>query len=81
MINLWNAWHGCHKISAGCQNCYMFRRDGIKGTELNIAILVTLKYQRDGVNYCDKRDTVLIAIIEPRFFGIKNQRLPKKSLS
>ena len=27
MINLWNAWHGCHKISAGCKNCYMFRRD------------------------------------------------------
>ena len=27
MINLWNAWHGCYKISTGCQNCYMFRRD------------------------------------------------------
>ena len=21
----WNPWQGCHKISAGCQNCYMFR--------------------------------------------------------
>lgn len=24
---LWNPWHGCHKISAGCQNCYVFRMD------------------------------------------------------
>lgn len=33
MINLWNAWHGCHKISAGCQNCYMFRRDAKYGKD------------------------------------------------
>ena len=24
----WNPWHGCHKISEGCQNCYVYRRDG-----------------------------------------------------
>ena len=23
----WNPWHGCHKISAGCQNCYVYRQD------------------------------------------------------
>ncbi len=23
----WNPWHGCHKISEGCENCYMFRQD------------------------------------------------------
>lgn len=23
----WNLWHGCKKISPGCANCYMFRRD------------------------------------------------------
>ena len=21
----WNPWQGCHKVSAGCANCYMFR--------------------------------------------------------
>jgi protein gp37 len=21
----WNPWRGCHKVSAGCLNCYMFR--------------------------------------------------------
>lgn len=24
---VWNPWHGCHKISSGCKNCYMFRGD------------------------------------------------------
>lgn len=23
----WNPWHGCHKISPGCQNCYVYRTD------------------------------------------------------
>jgi len=21
----WNPWQGCHKVSAGCKNCYMYR--------------------------------------------------------
>lgn len=23
----WNPWHGCIKISEGCRNCYVYRRD------------------------------------------------------
>ncbi len=23
----WNPWHGCHKISPGCANCYVYRHD------------------------------------------------------
>lgn len=23
----WNPWHGCKKISTGCKNCYVYRRD------------------------------------------------------
>lgn len=23
--NTWNPWQGCHKVSPGCANCYMFR--------------------------------------------------------
>lgn len=23
----WNLWHGCHKISDGCKNCYVYRMD------------------------------------------------------
>lgn len=25
---IWNPWHGCHKISEGCQHCYMYFLDG-----------------------------------------------------
>lgn len=24
---VWNLWHGCQKISAGCENCYVYRID------------------------------------------------------
>ncbi len=24
---LWNPWHGCTKVSPGCKNCYVYRRD------------------------------------------------------
>lgn len=24
---MWNPWHGCRKISEGCQNCYMYEQD------------------------------------------------------
>lgn len=27
MEYIWNPWHGCHKISSGCLNCYVYRRD------------------------------------------------------
>ena len=27
MNDTWNPWHGCRKISAGCKNCYVYRRD------------------------------------------------------
>lgn len=33
---MWNPWHGCHKISEGCQNCYMFAFDSKRGINSNI---------------------------------------------
>lgn len=29
----WNPWHGCRKISAGCQNCYVYRGDCARGLD------------------------------------------------
>ncbi len=29
MKNGWNLWHGCHKISEGCANCYVYRLDAL----------------------------------------------------
>lgn len=32
MPPMWNPWHGCHKISAGCKHCYVYREDAAFGT-------------------------------------------------
>lgn len=32
MPPMWNPWHGCHKISAGCRHCYVYREDAAFGT-------------------------------------------------
>jgi protein gp37 len=29
----WNPWHGCHRVSEGCRNCFMFAGDGKRGVE------------------------------------------------
>ena len=29
----WNLWHGCTKVSWGCQHCYMYRRDESVGRD------------------------------------------------
>ena len=35
-MDIWNPWHGCHKISAGCRNCYMYRRDAEFGKDSSV---------------------------------------------
>lgn len=32
----WNPWHGCHKISPGCKNCYMFTDKKRYGQDPNV---------------------------------------------
>ena len=32
----WNLWHGCTKISPGCMNCYMYRRDEEFGKDASV---------------------------------------------
>ena len=34
---MWNPWHGCHKISAGCRHCYVYREDAAFGTTVPTA--------------------------------------------
>lgn len=29
----WNPWHGCHKLSPGCANCYIYRGDSRRGLD------------------------------------------------
>jgi len=49
----WNPWHGCHKISEGCQNCYMFEQDASYGVSSKPRIVKTkfdlpIAHKRDG---------------------------------
>ena len=32
----WNPWHGCHKTSAGCAHCYVYRMDGKHGKDASL---------------------------------------------
>jgi len=32
----WNPWHGCHKISSGCKNCYVYRGDKKHGKDSSL---------------------------------------------
>lgn len=51
---LWNPWHGCHKYSAGCANCYVFYLDKQRDRDANIITRsktnfnLPLKKTRDG---------------------------------
>jgi len=47
----WNPWHGCHRVSEGCRNCYVFRIDGKHGKDservsLNADFLLPLRESR-----------------------------------
>ena len=33
---MWNPWHGCHKCSPGCKNCYVFFLDKIRDKDSNV---------------------------------------------
>ena len=49
----WNPWHGCRKISAGCQNCYVYRMDAkyekdASAITKTAAFNLPLKKSRDG---------------------------------
>lgn len=53
MSRIWNPWHGCHRVSEGCANCYVFRIDGGHGhnaeeVRVNSDFLLPLRHGRDG---------------------------------
>lgn len=33
---VWNPWHGCKKISAGCDNCYVYEKDAMYGKNASV---------------------------------------------
>lgn len=49
----WNPWHGCHKCSAGCENCYMYALDKFRGLPEDVSCTVKRTQKFD---YPLKRD-------------------------
>lgn len=54
MHDIWNPWHGCKKISEGCQHCYMYFLDSKRGMDgrkvfrTQSGFTYPLKRDRDG---------------------------------
>ena len=35
-MDMWNPWHGCHKCSPGCKNCYVFYLDSMRDKDASV---------------------------------------------
>lgn len=35
---MWNPWHGCHKCSPGCLNCYVYHQDAFRDKNSNVVV-------------------------------------------
>ncbi len=47
---IWNPWHGCRKVSEGCEHCYMYfldRKRGIDTSKVSRTLNFNLPLQRD----------------------------------
>ena len=51
MHDIWNPWHGCKKCSEGCENCYMYALDKMRGMDGSL-----IYKTKSGFNYPLKRD-------------------------
>ena len=70
----WNLWHGCHKISPGCLNCYVYRIDGAHGRTDSFMVRKTadftlpLKKNRQGGYRLKAEDGVVFTCMTSDFF-------------
>ena len=65
---MYNPWHGCHKYSEGCRNCYMFYFDSKRGIDSNIitktqSFYMPLQKDKKG-NYKGKSGVEIILNVE-----------------
>ena len=68
----YNCWHGCHKKSEGCLNCYVYRRDESIGKDSNIVYKtqsfdLPIRKNRDG-SYKFKANTSFDMCFSSDFF-------------
>ena len=69
---MWNLWHGCHKLSAGCKHCYVYRGDAKRGVDSSVVTKtksfdLPLQKKRDG-QYKIPSGTILYTCFTSDFF-------------
>lgn len=72
-MELWNLWHGCKKISSGCANCYVYRRDEEFGKDSSIirktsSFNLPLKKKRNGEYKLKPSDNPIYTCLTSDFF-------------
>ena len=72
MSAIWNPWHGCTKISEGCKNCYVYRRDAKYDLDSSLpyktqSFDLPVKRKRDG-NYKIESGETVFACMTSDFF-------------
>lgn len=70
---IWNPWHGCHKISPGCANCYVYRRDESIGKDASVVTKTAdfdlpLRKDRHGAYKLTAADGTVYACMTSDFF-------------
>ena len=70
---IWNPWHGCHKLSPGCANCYVYRRDQSIGKDASVVTKtrdydLPLRKDRKGNFKLSPEDGVVFACMTSDFF-------------
>lgn len=72
-MTIWNPWHGCHKISPGCLNCYVYRRDESIGKDASIVSMtkdydLPIRNNRRGEYKITSADGIVYACMTSDFF-------------
>ena len=70
---VWNPWHGCRKISPGCVNCYVYRRDESIGKDASVVAKtgdydLPLKKNRQGQYKLNAEDGIIFTCMTSDFF-------------
>lgn len=79
---IWNPWHGCHKYSEGCANCYVYRRDESIGKDAslitkNATFDLPLKRGRGGAYKIVAGTTVYLCMTSDFFIEEADQWRPE----
>ena len=61
---VWNPWHGCKKISAGCDICYVYEKDAMYGKNASVIRRTAnfdLPVKKENTSCCHRRNRSMCA--------------------